>query len=260
MSFRRYVENMDAEAWLKDKDNMTRLRDLLDKADLGLPFPASQAIHAFVGHEPMSRDKEDYARMGIMNEDWLEDAYSGNPSPQGLQIRQQLQQHFAPVKAELIKMFGPVVPLVRHQGPIRPGAKKRNVLSWTLNPRFAEELAGIRRLKPITDQDVEQAIADFLKNGTVFFRGHHYKPDEEWPGGINLYDRDMDHITGIGDPKMSLEDTLRREFKDLQKERNEDIQAMEAKRKFIQSQSTSLEYVVWATDRANQMEFIIRTV
>lgn len=125
----------------KTKHEKTYLHEIgrmIDQADASLEYPAEDAITGFVGH-PYSKSPE-YGTAGFMNERPLEDAYSEHPSEKGLQIRQQLDVAFSPIRAALKQMFGNTITIHRAQRPLQGDEKWRNVLSWTSNLKFAEAL------------------------------------------------------------------------------------------------------------------------
>jgi hypothetical protein len=120
---------------------MSEFGQLVFDADENLPDPASRAITDFIGHPPGRPDPEHHG-VGFMHERRLEDAYSPNPSEEGREIRQQLEQHFAPVKEALRQLFGDRIELYRAQMTLQGDEKHRNVLSWTGDLKFAEHING----------------------------------------------------------------------------------------------------------------------
>lgn len=114
---------------------------LVHDADLDLPDPAGRAITQFIGHDPGRPDPSGHG-VGFMNERLLENAYSDNPTEEGKEIRQQLEQHFAPVKEALRKLCGDTIELYRAQVHLKGDEKLRNVLSWTGDLQFAQHLHG----------------------------------------------------------------------------------------------------------------------
>lgn len=255
-----------AQSQVDPKQYFAQLRRILDAADASLPPEAQDAITMFVAHPPQSRDKGEEMRLPIMRQETLEDACSAKPSPQGSVVAKQLAMAFAPVKAQLKQMFGNALPLVRYQRAVPQGSPPRNVLSWTLNPKFAEYLAGIRPIQRITQQDINKAMQEIQTQGWTQLGSHVYRVDPQYPdhGAINLYEAADDYggesyVTGYGDRGKNVQQVMQEIMQDIRQQREEEYREMEELRKqSILSATVPLDKIVWATDRANQMEFIVR--
>lgn len=224
--------------WLENRTFM-RLREVLDAADKALPMEAQRAITEFVGHGPMARTKGGPPG-GIMWEDLLEDAFSPKPSYNGMRVREQLVQAFEPVRNELRNILGDPVRLYRHQRPVR-GKGHRNILSWTLNKEFAQYSQGpdLTKYYAVVDADgwqikelgnkqrAEQLAAAINAAGGITHALHlQWRIEED---EIDL------PVRAVPDPS----------------ENHPDFGA-------ILDEWVPLDKVVWATDRANQMEFMVR--
>jgi hypothetical protein len=115
------------------EDKWGDYEEMATKIDRSLIDDAERAIADFVGADA-SKDIES----GLMNSNWLEDAYSDSPSERGLKIRQQLEQSIAPLKDRLREVYGRFVPLYRAQHPYPKGSKARHTLSMSQDIEFVE--------------------------------------------------------------------------------------------------------------------------
>lgn len=233
---------------------------VLDRADEGLSPEAQRAVTEFVGHGPRGRDTADEMGLPIMSAGRLEDAFSTSPSTGGRQVRQEIESAFAPVREQLRQRFGDTVRLYRHQGEVKPGSARRNVLSWTMDPRVArEQFAGAHDVRVPTDAEVAAAFDEYTRTGKTKFYGHEYEASEEYPGSVDMYQPaddygEREHITDAGTTPEEFREHLaerQRELADLKAEHDE-------RAKSVQVRDVPLSDVVWATNRANQMEFIVR--
>lgn len=230
--------------------------NLVKQADAALEDPAAYAIDNFVGVAHNAQEQGTWG--GIMQSRRLEDAYSGNPSAQGVEIRQQLTQAFAPVKAALKSKFGNTITLYR--GQTDTSDTPRSTLSWTSDPRVAAHFAGIEpwelKLKPITNQDVATALKQYLSNGKIKWQGKTYvrtdTPTEDSALDdyyYEIYDHSGELITDGDD--------IEQQFRDDQLYYNELIDKREAKKSRILTAKIPIDDIVWITDRAGQSEFIL---
>jgi hypothetical protein len=118
---------------------------ILNQHDLALPEDAQRAITGFVGHGPGAVDNPHSTGFGIMDERLLEDAYSATPGPEGAKVREQLDAARQALVSDLRSTYGDEITLYRYQRPVAADAKPRNVLSWTANKNFAEDIAGLKK-------------------------------------------------------------------------------------------------------------------
>jgi len=230
---------------------------LVNQADAELGGEAADAMDGFVGmpHDAMKKGYE----FGIMHSRQLEDAYSANPSPQGVEIRQQLDSAFAPIKAALKSKFGNVMTLYRGQEIIDNEKPKRNTLSWTSDPRIAATYAGIEpwemKLKPITDEQIQAALEKYAKTGEVTFLRKRYvrtdTPTDE-AGKDEFYYDIYD-----GDELLTDGDDLKTEFKDSQQYYQDLITRRTRKLEKVVKVEIPVDDIIWITDRAGQSEFIL---
>jgi len=243
---------------------------ILHAADQTLPPEAEEAIKSFVG-TPRGGVSEDMFPGGIMNQGQLEDVFSPSPSKEGSIIAQQLEQAMIPVRNELQKIFGPTIPLYRGQREVPVGSKTRNVLSWTLWREVAEEFVSMNnvRRKRITDAEIEKSVQEFKQKRQVVFRGQLYRSDPEFPDQsiLSRYvgKADTDDVNtsedeaGFALKGEPIEEVLRAILKDKQTYYESVYQENLKKAHQVQFQNVPLDRIAWATDRAGQLEFILKT-
>lgn len=117
---------------------LTELGQMIHAADMALEYPAADAIDQFVGHPASDNPGSDGVGIGVMNARRLEDAYSDAPSERGQQVRQQLEEAFAPIREKLREAYGDEIVVHRSQCKVAHGSSRRNVLSWTVKLDFAQ--------------------------------------------------------------------------------------------------------------------------
>jgi hypothetical protein len=240
----RYYEIIAESKTLKELE----IADLVDQADHALPLEAERAITAFVGMSAGAA--KGGVESGIMQQHRLEDAYSDNPSPRGMQIRKEIDAAFKPIKQKLKQLYGSTIRLYRHQEDLKDDKNTRNVLSWTSRDKVAQFFAGINyEVKPITDDSIKKAVNDYNKTGKAQFGKYEFERDEDYPDSY-IISYDGEELTDGDD----LEEFLR----DKQKERNEQIAKQEKMKERIIQKDVNIDDIIWITDRANQAEFIIK--
>lgn len=234
------------------------ISDLVKRADDELAGEAADAIDRFVGVQPGAADRGEWG--GVMLSRQLEDAYSANPSPKGAEIRRQLEAAFRPIRDVLKARFGERITLYRGQGDVGANAPQRHTLSWTSDPRVAAWFVGVDprllNLKPITDEEIRNALETYGRTGKVALRGKTYVRTEtptDDPDAdefyYDIYDRDGELLTD-GD---GLAEQLRDDqkwYQDLIDKRNEKLNR-------IVRAEIPIDDIIWITDRAGQSEFIL---
>lgn len=234
------------------------IENLVRQADERLGDAAAEAIDRFVGVQSGAIDRGEWG--GVMLSRQLEDAYSSNPSPAGLEIRRQLEKAFSPIRNELKSRFGDKITLYRGQGKVSKDAPTRHTLSWTSDPRVAAWFAGIdprsMKIKPITDREIKSALETYEKTGSVKFLGKTYvrtdtptndpTVDEFY---YDIYDRDGEILTDGDD--------LEKQFKDDQRYYQELINKRDQKLRNVVKAEIPIDDIIWITDRAGQSEFIL---
>jgi hypothetical protein len=244
------------------KERVRALEAVMDRADESLPSEAQEAVSRFVGHGPGARKAvfagDDMAAFGVMSEARLEDAMSANPSPEGMLVRDQLRAAFEPVREALRAEFGDSVTVFRVQGEVGEGSKPRNVVSTTLNPEFARDYTGAYRdLKEFSPAEVDQMSSEAERTGVLKVKkGLELRREPfVWGGKVqgnswNIYENG-EMITDTDSPRWFLES----ENRDAREQNARNSKQLER----VHRAEVSLEDVVWATQRANQWELIVRT-
>lgn len=226
----------------------SEFRERVNAADQALPPEAAAAITDFVGHEAGKVDSAGLnfsTAFGFMREGPLEQAVANN-SP----VLTQIEQVFAPIREELRSRVGDTITLYRSQRDIPADAKPRNVLSWTSNRAFAENLEGAKRDYKI---DTEERIAALEKELAETDTAN-ISPTKRIVKEANefiLYD---DNVGGM----VTDVDSVRSYLEGENEYRAEFNAKNAAARNRVVSKEVPLEDVVWITDRAGQSEFIVR--
>lgn len=247
-----------APTQLDDFAKAPEIQAAADVADQALSGKAAEAIDKFVGHGPMSRDKEGVDATGIMTSRQLETAIAENG-----EVAAEIEQAFAPVRTLIEEKYGPTVKLYRAQQAVdwdpnvhygsRPDTRERAVLSWTSDPKFADHHVGVdpRRDRPdIPEEKIAQLEQEFEAQGEITVRkGVMLKREAD--GSIGIYD---DAVGGF----VTDTDSVRSYYADQNRYRAEDRDRNAKKREKIVTADVPLSEVVWVTDRAGQSEFIVR--
>lgn len=236
------------------------IADIVKQADQNLSDPASRAITDFVGGPHYAKDAGQL--FGAMWSKPLEDAFSDNPSQEGMQIKQQLVSAFEPVKHYLEQKFGQTITLYRAQMPVKDKGV-RHTLSWTSNPLVAASFAGIdqweMKLKPISDETIAKALQIYHNTGQVNFRGKTYKRTDS-PTDKNHDPNVDDYYYDIWKGNEFITDgyNLKAEFQDQQQYIQSLIDKREDKQKNIITAVIPVEDIIWITNRFGQSEFILK--
>lgn len=127
-------------------------------------------------------------------------------------IASEVYAAFDPVRAKLREVYGDTVPAYRGETPSAElDDSARTLLSWSPVHSISRAYAYGRDIKPITDQDIADVVAQYNKNGYAKFRGYSYLRNKEDPEFHDIYDRDRQYVTDGYD----LERSLKRDQKDV---------------------------------------------
>lgn len=219
------------------------------KADYEMQPESGRAIEDFIGVPPNAMKNRTWG--GIMQADPLEDAYSETPSERGKLIRQQLHEQFSPVREKLRDVFGDHVTLYRHQDDTDGHHRgPRNTLSWTIDPKVADWFGGVHNqapMRPYSDEDIEKAHQDFLRNGKIKVGRHTLVKNPESPYPEIWDDHEMVTDTESVPYYMRQENEYMHDYN----------RRLEGKRSKIKKAKVPLDDVIWASNRAGQKEFIV---
>jgi len=238
------------------KTERLQLQKTLDDADEALGYEAQNAISEFVGHGPKAREyAEETGGFGVMAERRLEDAMSANPSPEGLIVRDQLEAAFAPIREKLRGQFGDNVDLFRVQREVAENAKPRNVLSFTLSRAFAKDYAGAgHEAKVYSAKEIDEMEARAQTSGKIEVGNHELRRGTD--GYWDIYKKADEYG---GEEFITDADSPRQYIRSKNASAVEWNQRNAAKLRHVVRTEVPLSRVVWATQRANQWEFIVRT-
>jgi hypothetical protein len=168
-------------------------------------------------------------------------------------IAQEINQAFEPIRADMRKRHGDSITLYRGISSLeRPVRSDRQLFSWTSSRDIARHFAGEDRrydhLKPIPDEAVEQAIANFHRRGFVTFRNRKYMLNKRNPRYYEIYNRHGQSITDGDD--------IERELWDQQDEYNSAIRKKSDGR--VVSREIPVDNIVWVLMGGNANEYIVR--
>ncbi len=250
-----------ADARPAKADPKAQAVELMDEFDADLPADVEDAVSSFVGHRAGKKNQPvDFTNaFGIMDAKPLEAAARGeNPA-----LAAKIEAAFAPVREKLRAIYGDTVKLYRVQRPVEgrgkdsaPGDGQRAILSWTLDPDFANEYSGAKKDAGLyTDEQIEAVVAEYEATGEATVPGTRKRfVNESATGeGIGLYSG-QEYITGFYDDVQEIRDYMR----DTNTDRTEFNGRNAAARETIVSEDVALDDVMLATDRAGQLEFVVR--
>lgn len=125
-------------------------------------------------------------------------------------VAYEIRAAFEPVRAKLRQLYGDTVPLYRGEkakdGESDPG---RKLFSWSPVASLARQFALNYRKelpKPIKDDAIKQAVAEYNRTGFVSFGSKKFKRNSEMPDYYDIYDRHNGHITDGDDLEAHLRD------------------------------------------------------
>lgn len=177
----------------------------------------------------------------------LQAAYRGEPAR--AELRAQVDAAFAPVRAALIREFGPTVPLYRGEQHFAPGSEEpRGLYSWTLDPRVARDFALKGRPYRVPSKAELARIVDaFEARGYAQHGRRQYLRDRENPGYYLIFDQRQPVTDGD-----DLADDLARDRADME-ERNREILS----RGHVFAENIPIAEIAWVEHRPEQREFLV---
>jgi hypothetical protein len=246
----------DIEQIVAEQFDATAITEVIDAADLVLEGPGAEAITEFIGHPAVPVTEH-----GIMDARKLEDIARGNNPEAAAQI----ETAFSPIREQLRAQVGDTIRLYRVQRPVKrednvlvhgmPEDGRRAALSWSSNPKFAREYAGVgKERKVYSDDEIAVFEKTFTEKGQVKI-GRHWlvKEDSQYP--VIYPDRNGEPAL---DDMVTDTDSVR-DYINTENEWAREDNARNAKRaQVIVSAEVPLEDVMWISGRANQSEFIVR--
>jgi hypothetical protein len=168
-------------------------------------------------------------------------------------IAQEIETAFAPIRDDMRRRYGDTITLYRGISPSeRPVRSDRQLFSWTSSRDIARHFAGEDRrfdnVKPIPDEAVHQALANFKRRGFVTFRNKKYMLNKRNPKYYEIYNRHGQSITDG--------DNLERELWDEQRAYNDILKKKSAGR--VVSHAIPIDDIVWVLMGGNANEYIVR--
>lgn len=232
------------------KPGFDDVKDVIATADKALKGAAGHAVDEFIGHPATPGDET-----GIMLAHKME-AIARGEDPKGAA---ELEQAFAPVREALRAKLGDTVTLYRVQRPVVhdpnvrsgsvPNDGRRAALSWTMDPKFADSYGGVRRPQKLySEERIATLERQFAEKGSIKVGSYELRKGTTG-SEIDLYHQG-EHLTDADSVREFIEG------------HNEDLKAFNARALARQlpvlKAVVPLNDVLWATDRANQQEFIVK--
>ncbi len=181
------------------------------------------------------------------------------------EVAQEIHRAVQPVIAAIGK---PTIRLYRGEQKSDWDASQKYLESWSSDPKVAAAFAGLKNVKghsqlakPITDQEIEIALAKLRATGFVKFRHQKFKLNKkvdwqapEYNGAFkgplyDIYDRENQYVTDTDDPEYHW-----REDQKWIEERNQKI----VDRGYVREEDIDVNRIIWVTNNLNSKEYIIR--
>lgn len=247
LAMRAPGQNIDAD----------KLKATADAADAALQGKARKAVDDFIGHP--AGDAEP-GSSGIMYAAALERAARGEDP----ETANEIEAAFAPVRESLREQVGDTVRLFRAQKPVPEGRKvvgfdsdERAVLSWSTDPDFAQQWAGVRRkpAKLFDEGYIKEKEAAFNKDGRVDMPGGRWleKVTERIRGDDVTYIAIM-----ASDGMVTDAESVRSYIESINEGREFNNKEDDKRRADVIVADVPVDDIVWISDRAGQSEFIVR--
>lgn len=229
-------------------DNLLRINDqLLEK------YPeAKEAIDDFV------------APNGVMSAKGLETAMRTPGSP----VLEQLDEIMMPFKAQLRGLVGDEITLYRRQVKVEEGSMgpsnmpdgQRLALSWTADPQYARERAGALSPKlnyVYPDAEIETLVKEFLEKGELRLPQARSTLIDDGEDGVGLY-QGNELIVFYSPGEKGIREFFE-QYNSVERGLNETLLAktQEALDSIVTAR-VKVDDIIYATQKANQMEFIVR--
>lgn len=230
-SFKQFLlEQGDNDVWKE-----------IDHHDQNAPEHIKKYIDRWVGVS--HQDIKDGTTWGLMIPSSLEDNH------------QEVHAAGEPIRQALRKHHGDVITAYRGE-PKNPGVQstgRKNILhSYTTDKRVAARFAGAPsyRRKVYSDEEINHHQREYDTHGsTTLSNGRSYRRDPEW-GSVDMFDKHGNHITDTPSVRYDMESDRddAREHNSLHDEALGRVKEVKI----------PVDQVVWATNRANQKELIVR--
>ena len=233
---------------------------IIDAADATLTDELNNIVTQFVAHDRGAKLKGEAS--AIMNAGPLE-ALARGETPE---LAKAMEEAFKPVKEELRLLYGDRVPLYRVQYPVSdnvavsfPKDGKRAVLSWTADEQFAKHYAGVaKELVRFDEETILRLAADFEKTKEISIPGTSYRL--KFNSQYKNFSGDLVDSIDIFDGNEHITDTesVHEFLTSLNEQADELIARNKVKEARILMAEVPLDEIIWATDRAGQLEFLVK--
>jgi hypothetical protein len=173
-------------------------------------------------------------------------------------IAQEIIQAFAPVREDMKRRYGKTIKLYRGIGndPDRSVRSDRQLFSWTSSRHVAELFAGkdtrskTINAKPVTDQEIENALRRYEKTGFTTFRNKKYKVNKQNPQYYDIYDRHNNYVTDGDD--------LRKEFEYIRDYIEQVKDEMLNYKGKVVAKEIPIDDIIWVIMGGGSNEYIVR--
>lgn len=137
----------------------------------------------------------------------------------GTPLADEIRAAFEPVREQLRKVFGDTITLYRGErtGPLDD--EKRTLLSWTPVRSLAKMFAVGREGEPLSDKEIEEAVAQYERIGFAQVRGNRFMRNKNNPEFFDIYNRNRQPVTDGTDLGRMLRDDQREQLEDAAERR-----------------------------------------
>lgn len=202
-------------------------------------------------------------------ESWESSNWNDGPLVKHIKANDEVAQEIAQAIKPVIAAIGkPTVHLYRGEQRTGYDNSTKYLESWSSDPKVAASFAGLqtpngRKLikQPITDEEIEKALAQLHKTGFVKFRHQKFKlnktidwQDPQYQGMLkgpvyDIYDKDNQYVTDTDEPEYHW-----REDQKWIDEQNKKV----IDRGYVREEDISVDRIIWITNNLNSKEYIIR--
>lgn len=173
-------------------------------------------------------------------------------------VAQEIYSKGEPLRDAIRRRHGDHIKLYRGiiDKPDRSVRSDRLLFSWTSSRHMAEVFAGKdlrdskRRLKPISNQDVQNALARYERTGFTTFYNKKYIRNRQAPQYYNIYDKHNQYVTDG--------DNMERDFKEIQQYVNDAVEKMNTYEGRVVEKSIPVDDIIWVLMGGNANEYIVR--
>lgn len=137
----------------------------------------------------------------------------------GTPLADEIRAAFEPVREQLRKVFGDTITLYRGERTSPLDDEKRTLLSWTPVRSLAKMFAVGREGDPLSDKEIEDAVAQYERIGFAQVRGNRFLRNKNSPEFFDIYNRNRQPVTDGADLGRMLRDDQREQLEDAAERR-----------------------------------------